>query len=90
MHSLKQSQPDFADRRETGYGVPQPVNRNLPRNGDGGRVQQLRDTRTDESDAEQVASVGVDHHPGPPGVSVGIKFGAHYRIADLDVEVRTR
>jgi hypothetical protein len=48
-------------------------------------VQKLRDAGTDERHAEQVVAVGVDHHPRPPGVSVGVKFCARHDVAYFDV-----
>src|SRR5215469_1896254 len=61
---LQQAQPDLADGREAGDGVPEPVDGDLAGDGDGGRVQQLGDARAHEGGAEQVAVVEVDYHPG--------------------------
>lgn len=49
-------------------------------------MQEFTSTGTDERDAEEVAVVEIDHHPRPAGVAVGVKLGARYYFADLDVD----
>jgi hypothetical protein len=49
-------------------------------------VEQFLDARADEGDAEQVAVVEVDHHPGPAPVAVAVKVGADDLLTEIDVD----
>jgi hypothetical protein len=66
--------------------VPQPFDRHLAGDGDGGRVQHLGDAGPDQRDTEQMAAIRIDHHPGPTGVPVRVKLGSHHDVADFDVD----
>jgi len=61
---LEEAEPDFADGREAGDGVPQPADRDLAGHGDGGRMDQLLHAGADEGDTEH--RCGTSRRAGPP------------------------
>jgi hypothetical protein len=48
-------------------------------------VQHLGGARADQSQAEQVALVSINHHARPTGVPVCVKLGSHDDIADFHI-----
>jgi hypothetical protein len=55
--AFEEVEPGFADGREAGDGVPEPADRDLAGDGDGGRVDQFFHAGPDEGGAEQEAVI---------------------------------
>jgi hypothetical protein len=55
--AFEETEPGFADGGEAGHGVPEPADRDLAGDGDGGRVDQFFHAGPDEGGAEQEAVI---------------------------------
>ncbi|GAA3369910.1 hypothetical protein GCM10017744_091560 [Streptomyces antimycoticus] len=64
--------------------MPKALDRHLPGDGDGGRVQQFGDARSDEGGADDDLTIPVDEDPGPAPV-VGAVLEGSREVADLVV-----
>ena len=73
---FEEAEPDLADGRVGGDGVPEAVQRDLAGDGDRGRVEQFGDIGPDRGEADQDVAVLVDDHPGLAAVVVGVQCGA--------------
>lgn len=65
--------------------MPQTLDRHLPGDGDGGRVQQLGDTRPGEGGADDDLALTVDEYARPAPV-VGAVLDGTREVADVVVD----